>query len=242
MIRNRTLLLVGRGFLLLLSASAIVLRLFFPITWQPDLNAYSIAFTIDFWPLSTFTTLSNLAVLAFYAAAFVVSLRERGKSGSHGEIVALPRLQSCICTAIFFTMVIYWAIIADWASKNTFTYTNIALHFFIPLGFFADYILFRAPGRMRKLDILFTYLSALLYFTAVSIMGVFHLHDYNIGSSKAPLVNWWPYGFLNYGALGIAPVFIVLGIGMVYLGFSVGLYHIDRRVGLTSGTLKRSNV
>jgi hypothetical protein len=89
---------------------------------------------------------------------------------------------------------------------------------------------------MRKVDILFTYLSALLYFTVVSIMGVFHLHDYNAGSSKAPLKNWWPYGFLNYEVLGAMTVFIVLGIGMVYLGFSVGLYAIDRRAGKKTET------
>jgi hypothetical protein len=240
MIRNRTILLASRGFLLLLSFSAIVLRLFFPITWQPDLNAYTIEFKMDFWPLSTFTSLSNIAVLVFYLAAFVVSLRESRKTGLYGEIVALPSLQSCVCTAIFFTMVIYWAIIADWSSQNTFNYTNIALHLFIPLGFFADYILFRAPGRMRKMDIFFTFLSALLYFTAVSIMGFFHLHDYNAGSASASQ-NWWPYGFLNYEVLGIMPVFIVLGIGVIYLGFSVGLYAIDRRIGkkIENGLISR---
>ncbi|MDR3333879.1 MAG: Pr6Pr family membrane protein [Treponema sp.] len=229
MIHNPRVVLICRILLLLLSLSAVVLCLFFPIHWQDAVNAYVIEARTNFWALSTFTMLSNIAVLIFYAAAVVLLIPAIKKTGLPGETVALPRLQSCICNAIFFTMVIYWLIIADWNAQDTFTYTNLCLHLVIPLGFIADYILFRFPGRMRKIDILFTYLSALLYFIVLSIMGAFHLHDYYRGTSRAPLVNWWPYGFLNYDALGIMPVFIVLGIGMVYLGFSIGLYLIDRR-------------
>jgi hypothetical protein len=173
--------------------------------------------------MTTFTYLSNLLVFCFIGYCVVKGIIDILKNGLHGSSDYLPRVQAGLTVAIFFTMVIYWALIAKWDDISSFSFVNIALHLVIPLLAIADYVLIRGNGYLKKRDPLYYAACAIGYFLIMGILGAFKLHAFTTN----PL-NYWPYGFMNFNTLGGLPVAIIGGVGAVYVGISYLLVYLDK--------------
>ena len=152
---------------------------------------------------SYFTILTNLLVaLALTAPALSPDSRLGRWTASEGVRAAL---------AMYIAVVglIYHALLdATWNPQGLLFFVNQILHTVMPIAFVLDWLLFVPKGRLRWIDPVKWLAWPLIY----GVWTVIH----------GQLIDWYPYWFIDIGALGWARVavnfaallafFLVLGL------------------------------
>lgn len=147
--------------------------------------------------LSYFTILTNILVaLALTAPALAPDSRLGRWTASEGVRAAL---------AMYIAVVglIYHALLAStWNPHGLLFYVNQILHTVMPIAFVLDWLLFVPKGRLRWIDPVKWLAYPLLY-------GVWT-------AAHGQLIGWYPYWFIDIGALGWAAALVNFGLLLVF--------------------------
>ena len=146
---------------------------------------------------SYFTILTNILVaLALTAPAIAPDSRLGRWTASEGVRAAL---------AMYIAVVglIYHALLAStWSPQGLLVYVNQILHTVMPLAFVLDWLLFVPKGRLRWIDPVKWLAYPLLY----GVWTVIH----------GQLIGWYPYWFIDIGALGWSGALVNFGLLLVF--------------------------
>ena len=134
---------------------------------------------------SYFTVLTNLLVaLALTAPALFPDSRIGRWTASEG-------VRAAVAMYIAVVGLIYHTLLdATWNPQGLLVYVNQVLHTVMPIAFVLDWLLFVPKGRLRWIDPVKWLAYPLLY----GLWTVIH----------GQLVGWYPYWFIDIGALGWA--------------------------------------
>lgn len=183
------------------SALLVQYALFLAVTWnEPGPWLATVRY------FSFFTILSNLLVALTATAA----LRSAGRNGGFADAAVRGGVALCIGVT---GLVYFFVLSSTWAPTGAQWLVDRALHYVTPLAYLAWWLVAAGHGRLRWSDpprwLLFP--------------GVFLLWSLLHGA----WTGWYPYPFLDVGALGYAAVlrngvlvgalFLVLGLLLVAL-------------------------
>ena len=134
---------------------------------------------------SYFTVLTNVLVaLALTAPALFPDSRIGRWTASEG-------VRAAVAMYIAVVGLIYHTLLdATWNPQGLLVYVNQVLHTVMPIAFVLDWLLFVPKGRLRWIDPVKWLAYPLLY----GLWTVIH----------GQLVGWYPYWFIDIGALGWA--------------------------------------
>lgn len=186
---------------------AVALQYGVTITSNPDRSAGEL--TLNFF--SYFTILSNiLAALALTAPVVAPNTRP-------GRWFAGEAVRAALAMYIVVVGVVYHFLLAPtWNPQGLALLGNSLLHYVMPSAFVLDWLLFAPKGRLNWKDPARWLIFPLVYGGWTLLHGA--------------LSGWWPYPFVDVGALGL---------GRVLLNF-VGLLTFFLIVGLAVVTLDRT--
>ncbi|MDR2867422.1 MAG: hypothetical protein LBV55_02020 [Acholeplasmatales bacterium] len=170
----------------------------------------------------TFTFLSCLFACVLLGMLAIRTLISLIKEGAHGDSSFFPRLEGIATILIFFTLVVYWAIVAPGKDSNLFTYLNITLHLVIPILVIVDYIVVRGSNFMKKIDLIIYIIPPLIYWIFIIIIGFLKLVAFESD-------NYFPYGFMNFHKSALPGAIILPAIVLVYVGVTFLLYFLDTK-------------
>lgn len=161
---------------------------------------------------SYFTVLTNVLVaLALTAPALFPDSRL-------GRWVASEGVRAAVAMYIAVVGLIYHTLLdATWNPQGLLVYVNQVLHTVMPIAFVLDWLLFVPKGRLRWIDPVKWLAYPLLY----GLWTVIH----------GQLVGWYPYWFIDIGALGweragvnfAALLAFFLGLGLIVAAMDRGL-------------------
>lgn len=157
---------------------------------------------------SYFTILTNVVVaLALTAPALFPDSRL-------GRWTATEGVRAAVAMYIAVVGIVYHALLAaTWNPQGALAVVNQVLHTVMPIAFVLDWLLFVPKGRLRWIDPVKWLAYPLLYGLWTAIHG--------------QIVGWYPYWFIDIGALGWGPalinfaallaLFLVIGLIVVAL-------------------------
>jgi len=171
-------------------------------------DAWSVVWsTVDFF--SKFTIECNLLVAAITAA---IAVDRRG-------VITRLRVASAACIYLLVAGVTYAVLLNDVYHPEGITLIAIVLqHYVVPPAYFVFWLLFVPKGELSVRD------AAIWLFFPLAYTGYSLL--------RGAVIGWYPYPFLDAGALGYGAV--LQTVALMILGFSlVGLLliAIDRAMG-----------
>ena len=166
-------------------------------------------YTVDFW--FYFTNLSNL----FGAYVFIAG----GIAGWRGRPGVPDLLRGAAVLYLVITGLVYWALLANTINAETIKWQNYIVHGVMPLAFVLDWLL-AAPAARLGYPKASRWLVYPLVYLAVSLI-------------RGPIVEWWPYDFLDprepggYGhvttwSLIVLTVFVAFMFLIVLVGDQLG--------------------
>lgn len=152
---------------------------------------------------SYFTILTNVLVaLALTAPALFPDSRL-------GRWTATEGVRAALAMYIAVVGIVYHTLLdAVWDPQGLLIYINQILHTVIPIAFVLDWLLFVPKGRLRWMDPLKWLVYPLLY----GVFTVIH----------GQIIGWYPYWFIDIGALGWGPAFVNF-VGLLGLFLILGL-------------------
>ncbi len=145
---------------------------------------------------SYFTIQSNIIVAVVFAVAAVIQLR-----GS-GEPLWLDRMRGAATVYISITGVVYSMLLSGLDVNTPLPWANVVLHYFVPVITVVDWLLDLPEHRIE-------FRSALMWLAYPLVYLVYSL-------IRGPIVDWYPYPFLDprhdgYGHVAIMSVFVAIG-------------------------------
>ncbi len=162
---------------------------------------------------SYFTILTNVLVALALTAPAVAP------NSGLGRWTTTEGVRAAIAMYIAVVGLIYHLFLhASWSPQGLAFVVNIALHYVMPIAFVLDWLLFVPKGRLRWIDPVKWLAFPVLY----GIWTVVH----------GAVVGWYPYWFIDLGALGWARALINFGFLLVFfliLGLAVAT--LDRVLG-----------
>jgi hypothetical protein len=128
---------------------------------------------------------------------------------------------------LVITGLVYWALLANTITAETIKWQNYIVHAVMPLAFVLDWLL-APPATRLSYDKASRWLAYPLIYLAVSLI-------------RGPIVNWWPYDFLDPQEPGgythvttwsviVTAIFVVFMFLIAYAGNQFG----SRRSGSAS--------
>ena len=150
---------------------------------------------------SYFTILTNVVVaLALTAPALFPDSRL-------GRWTATEGVRAAVAMYIAVVGLVYHALLAaTWNPQGALAVVNQILHTVMPIAFVLDWLLFVPKGRLRWIDPVKWLAYPLLYGVWTTIHGL--------------MVGWYPYWFIDIGALGWSRALVNFG---ALLGFFLAL-------------------
>jgi hypothetical protein len=188
---------------------AVALQYGVTVSENPDSSAGEL--TLNFF--SYFTILSNILV-ALALTAPVVAPNSRPGRWFAGEGV-----RAAMAMYIVVVGVVYHFLLAPtWNPQGLALLGNSLLHYVMPAAFVLDWLLFAPKGRLNWKDPAKWLVFPLVYGGWTLIHGA--------------LSGWWPYPFVDVGALGLGRVLLNF-VGLLIFFLIVGLIvvAIDRTFG-----------
>lgn len=170
-----------------------------------------------------FTHISNIAVVAYLWAALIYALLK--PKTDPGNAPFLPKVKHALMLAIMVTCLVAATLLPDFGLVFTgggFHWTMLVLHFIVPLGLVADWLLFDKKGIMSTSEpptwVLFPLAYLAYIIICVCCFGVW-----------AQPTTRWPYPFLNFDANGVPLTLgICVGLLVFFIGFGYLLVFIDK--------------
>ena len=162
---------------------------------------------------SYFTILSNILV-ALALTAPVVAPNSRAGRWLAGEAV-----RAALAMYIVVVGVVYHVLLAPtWNPQGLALLGNTLLHYVMPAAFVLDWLLFAPKGRLKWGDPARWLIFPLVYGGWTLIHGA--------------LSGWWPYPFVDVGALGLARVLVnFVGLLIFFLIVGLTIVTLDRTFG-----------
>lgn len=179
-----------------------------------------------FW---MFTHISNIAVIVYVWSAIISALRH--PNADPGDMPWAPKVKHALMLAIMVTCLVATFMLPDFGlvfSGGNFYWTMLVLHYLVPLGFVADWLLFDKKGIMTKTEpptwVLFPLAYLAYIIVAVECFGVWAQPD-----------SRWPYPFLNFDANGVPMTLLIcLGLLVFFIAFGYVLVWVDHRLAKKS--------
>lgn len=169
-----------------------------------------------------FTHISNIAVVVYVWGAIISALRH--PDADPGDMPWAPKVKHALMLAIMVTCLVATFMLPDFGMVFTgggFSWTLLVLHYIVPLGFIADWLLFDKKGIMTKTEpptwVVFPLVYLVYIIIAVGCFGVVTQPD-----------SRWPYPFLNFDANGV-PMTLGICVGMLvfFIAFGYVLVLVD---------------
>lgn len=159
---------------------------------------------------SFFTILTNLLVaLALTAPALLPDSRLGRWTATEGVRAAVAMYIAAVAT------VYHAALASTWDPQGLTLVANHILHTVMPVAFVLDWLLFVPKGRLRWIDPGKWLAYPLLYGLWTAIHGL--------------MIGWYPYWFIDIGALGWGPALINFGALLaVFLTLGLIVVALDR--------------
>lgn len=188
---------------------AVALQYGVTLSENPDSSAGEL--TLNFF--SYFTILSNILV-ALALTAPVVAPNSRPGRWFAGEGV-----RAAMAMYIVVVGVVYHFLLAPtWNPQGLALLGNSLLHYVMPAAFVLDWLLFAPKGRLNWKDPAKWLIFPLVYGGWTLIHGA--------------LSGWWPYPFVDVGALGLGRVLLnFVGLLVFFLIVGLTVVAIDRTFG-----------
>lgn len=162
---------------------------------------------------SYFTILTNVLVALAMAAPAVAPNSRLGRWTTTEGIRAAIAMYATVVGVIYHLF-----LHATWNPQGLAWVANIALHYVMPVAMVLDWLLFVPKGRLRWIDAPRWLAFPLIYGLWTVIHGA--------------LIGWYPYWFIDIGALGwgtalrnfsaLLVFFLILGLGVVALDRAIG--------------------
>lgn len=174
------------------------LALQFSLTIPPGMQAgRSLGGAVVFY-FSFFTILTNIAVIAVYAAALAAG-------SAWLQFFVRPSVRAAVAVAIAVVCLVYNFVLAPlWQPQGLFKMADVLLHYVAPVLFVLWWLLFAADGTTRWRDIPYWLVYPLLYVIYAML--------------RAPLAGEVPYPFLDIAKNGIGSVLTsILGILVLFV-------------------------
>lgn len=159
---------------------------------------------------SYFTILTNVLVaLALTASTLFPDSRLGRWTASEG-------VRAAVAMYIAVVGIVYHALLAaTWNPQGALAVVNQVLHTVMPIAFVLDWLLFVPKGRLRWIDPVKWLAYPLLYGLWTTVHGL--------------LVGWYPYWFIDVGALGWGPALVNFGVLLAFfLGLGLIVAALDR--------------
>lgn len=188
---------------------ALILQLVLIVTVDSDISVGGRI--VNFF--SYFTILSNILVSITFTVAAL------GVNGAFGRFFSRPSVQSGIALYISVTGLVYFFVLRTiWAPEGWAFVADALLHYATPLLYVGFWLVFVRKGTLR--------LSTIPWMLAFPVVyAVYSL-------TRGPIVDWYPYPFLNVAELGggqVAVNVVAMLVGFIVLAaIYVGL---DRLLG-----------
>ena len=162
---------------------------------------------------SYFTVLTNVLVaLALTVPAFTPNARFGAWTRSEGVRAGVAMYIAVVGLTYHFLLA------RVWDPQGLLFVANAALHYVMPIAFVLDWLLFTPKGRLRWIDPVKWLAFPLLYGLWVVILGA--------------IIGWYPYYFIDIGALGWSRALVNFGGLLVFfLVVGLGVVTIDRVFG-----------
>ena len=188
---------------------AVALQYGVTLAENPDSSASEL--TLNFF--SYFTILSNILV-ALALTAPVVAPNSR-----LGRWFASEGVRAAMAMYIVVVGVVYHFLLAPtWNPQGLALLGNSLLHYVMPAAFVLDWLLFAPKGRLNWKDPAKWLIFPLIYGGWTLIQGA--------------LSGWWPYPFVDVGALGLGRVLLnFIGLLIFFLIVGLTVVAIDRTFG-----------
>lgn len=162
---------------------------------------------------SYFTILTNVLVALAMAAPAVAPNSRLGRWTTTEGVRAAIAMYATVVGLIYHLF-----LHATWTPQGLAWVANIALHYLMPVAMVLDWLLFVPKGRLRWIDAPRWLAFPLIYGLWTVIHGA--------------LIGWYPYWFIDIGALGwgtamrniavLLVFFLILGLVVVALDRAVG--------------------
>ncbi len=161
-----------------------------------------------------FTTISNFVLTLYLLVAGVRQLLGFEKD----QNPFLPKVKHAFMLAISVTCLIAHFLLNHGMvfSNGVFNFNMLVLHYIVPLGAIADWLLFDKKGTMKLYEPPLWTVFPLLYCAYTYIMTLGFNMDAGIGSR-------YPYAFLDIDANGAVTVIITI---LILLAFFIGLGYV----------------
>jgi hypothetical protein len=160
--------------------------------------------------LSFFTVLTNIAVVAVYAASLF--------SAQLGFLAKMnrPLARACVAACIAVVGLVYATVLAKiWAPQGLFWLCDVLLHYVAPLLYLLWWIGFGRDGSLRWSDAPNLLVAPLIYLAYAVIRG--------------SLTGTYPYPFINVAALGVVKAAVnSLIVALAFLAASLLVIALDR--------------
>lgn len=187
---------------------------------------------INFGQFMYYTIQSNLLALFLFTLLTVKTVQDIRSGSELGHSNHYPRFEMVCCIDLLLTMLVYWFMLAPGAfsmggDRGLLSFSNLALHLFVPLFCLVDYFLFAKPGHLKYKDVYSVTIYPLFYVlftTAAGLMG----YVYRISPADGRAVRF-PYFFFDWDDVGAVGLLYILVLVAVFLVFSHILFWVDRR-------------
>lgn len=162
---------------------------------------------------SYFTILSNVLV------ALALTVPVAAPNSRLGRWFAGEAVRAALAMYIVVVGVVYHFLLAPtWNPQGLALLGNSLLHYVMPAAFVLDWLLFAPKGRLNWNDPAKWLLFPLVYGGWTLIHGV--------------LSGWWPYPFVDVGALGLGRVLLnFVGLLIFFLIVGLAIVALDRTFG-----------
>ncbi len=169
----------------------------------------------DYSVLNYYTLMSNILCAVYYLPAALWACRKKGGT-------LLPQVKGTLVMCIIVTGMVYQFFLAGrFEMQGTLLLSNMLLHYVVPWMTVLDWILFDKKGYFKRYSPFLWVIAPVAYFIYVNIRVAG-------GAILGPYGDKYPYYFMDYDKLGVAPViFINLGMAVFFLLLGYGIVGID---------------
>ena len=215
---------------------ALVYRLSFAVIALLGVIFNTRMFTNEFSPttLLYYTTQSNVLALALFVYLAVMTILDIKKHSIKGPSSYAPNLTFILMIDILLTFVIFWVVLAPTmigSDYNLFSFSNLAVHTFVPLAVLGDYFIFNPDKKIKYRYANYVLIYPLIYASFAMIFGAFKIINYyTFGIGEGP--NYFPYFFMDYYLYGGYVIIFILGIAsFLFMISNTAFYFINRHQG-----------
>ena len=175
-----------------------------------------------------FTIISNLFCVGLFLALSISTVKDILKEGKYGTTSVSPHIKGEILICILLTMSVYHFILIPYALKlnpyQSLKFTDIILHYCIPVLTLFDWLLFDEKKGFKWYDPMIWVIGPYLY-----VIFVFIQSGFDIAERVNAHIGNYIYAFLDVRLLGNGAVALnIVSLTVIFVLVGYLIYGIDR--------------